>query len=499
MRFHQKHETLLFLSLVLVVACFIRYLFYLGHIFSDDAYYNYLSYTLFNGNFAQDYLGYPHYPLRINIYFLTALAFKLFGANEFATTVFPMIYSLAAIIVAYFCADTFTNSKQIARLTALIMTFLPTEIVFASLNFSDAPSALFLNLGILLLYLAWKKNRLHYSILSGLSFALSIQFKMSILFVSILLMLLWLYDWYKYRHINYHIIIALSFVIFDFLIEAMIYHKMYGDFFYRLTLIEKNSLYGKHEFFTLGSALGYADKSQFWPELFKLIFIKNVKYFFLRRFYLFIPLIALIQSIIFFKKGKNRLLVFWFIGFAVLFIAFTSSLQRYQPMVLRLSWYLFPIFLPASILSAYFLNSTHQKVRYGAMVLYIAASLYMCCQYHNYFNMQDVRAFKNFLKKHQAESIYSDHYTQYSIDLIDRYHQPLRTNRICGSAFDLLSIPENSMIAYIPNHISELQKQGHQFPDFTLLSSSQFKLVFQAGQYRIYKRIRNSSSDSIVP
>lgn len=499
MNFLKRHDTFIYLSGLIVIAAVLRIIFYSGHIFSDDAYYDFLSYTFYKGNFAQSYIGYPHYPLRINLYILTALMFKLFGTNEWATTVMPMIYSLASIVLAYFCAETFSKSKQIARICAFLIAFLPTEIVFASINFSDAPSTLFINAGIFLLYLAWKNKNYRLSILSGICFVLSFHFKMNIFFIVLLLLALFIFDRIKNRNTNYHILIVLFAVALCFFTEACIYFVVKGDFFYRLTLIEQNSLYGKHEFFTLGSVLGYADESRFWPELVKLIFIKNMKYLFLRRFYLFIPLVALVQSIISIRKRQNHLLIFWFLGLALLFVAFTVSLQRYQPMVLRLSWYLFPIFLPAGILSACFINSMHKYFRYVLILLYIYGSIIMCQQYWVFFNHRHNDEFKNFLKTHTGQTIYSDHYTKYSIDLIDGYRQPLRTARISGEDFNLLAIPGNSLVVYVPNHISELEKQGHQYPAFDVLISNNFRLIFQSGIFNIYERIKKNNLNSADP
>ncbi len=77
------------LVLVIIVAILLRLYFQIGHIFSDDAYYSYLSFTMQNGEFAKDYLGYPVFPLRIAFTGLTAFSMNIFGTNESATLILP--------------------------------------------------------------------------------------------------------------------------------------------------------------------------------------------------------------------------------------------------------------------------------------------------------------------------------------------------------------------------------------------------------------------------
>ncbi|MGB5893672.1 MAG: hypothetical protein WBG58_05795, partial [Ignavibacteriaceae bacterium] len=74
-----KYRNELLLILIILIGIILRLYFQIGHIFSDDAYYSYLSYTLLNGEFAKDYLGYPIFPLRINFLSITALSFNIFG------------------------------------------------------------------------------------------------------------------------------------------------------------------------------------------------------------------------------------------------------------------------------------------------------------------------------------------------------------------------------------------------------------------------------------
>ena len=136
-----EDKNILYLSIILLAAFLYRMYFFMGHVFSDDAYFNYLAYTLYKGQFLQDYLGYSVSPLRIGLLSLTAVSFKLFGPNELATTIFPMFFSLLNIILTYKLIKLITKSSRVGLIGAEMMALYTTDVVFASINFSDSPSA----------------------------------------------------------------------------------------------------------------------------------------------------------------------------------------------------------------------------------------------------------------------------------------------------------------------------------------------------------------------
>jgi 4-amino-4-deoxy-L-arabinose transferase-like glycosyltransferase len=483
--FNQKY----YLYYIVFAAIIVRIIFSFGHIFSDDAYFDYLSYTFYTGEFAKDYIGYPHTPLRILVFALTALAFSIFGTNEFATMVFPMIFSIGNILLAYFFAKEITKSENTGLIAALLMAFLPTDITFATINFSDSPSAFFVNSGLFFLYKSHQKESLKFSIISGICFFMSIQFKVNIFFIGLLLAIFWIFIVFKSKSFSYYIPVALSFVGLNLLIEGLIYWNLQGDFFYRFSQIELNSVYNLNEFFALGSSRGYLTESGFWPAVFDRVFILNPKAVFLRRFYLFLPLIALYQSYIFLKEKKHIWLVYWFMGLSVLFIGFTSSFTHYQPIIQRLSWYMFPLFLPAVLLSTFFITRFKNKIKLILIVLYLFGSIIMTYSYTNYFNVKELNALKSYLKSNSERIIYTDHFTKYSVDLIDGYPNPLRTKRISSSEFNIDKINQGEWLLYKFEHVNELKEQEHTFPDFTILQSNKFLKIFESGGFILYEKV----------
>jgi hypothetical protein len=248
-----------------------------------------------------------------------------------------------------------------------------------------------------------------------------------------------------------------------------------------------------NEFFALGSSRGYATENDFWPAVFQRVFILNPKAVLLRRFYLFLPIVALIQSYFFIRDKKHTWLVFWFVGLSLLFIGFTSSLTHYQPIIQRLSWYMFPLFLPAVLLSTFFIMKFNKYIKIALVIMYLTGSIIMTHHYTEYFNIKKLDNLKTFLRTNDDKIIFTDHFTKYSVDLIDNYQQPLRTKKIYGSDFDLNDIRKGDWILYKSEHINELREQGHTFPDFSELKTENYKVQFESGGFVIYEKILNQN------
>ena len=475
------------ISVILLAGIFIRLYFNIGHIFSDDAYYSYLSYNLLNGDFPGDYLGYPVSPLRINHLLITAFSFSIFGLNEFATIVFPFIFSIGTILLTYKLAALLTGDDSISFTAAILMAFFPTDVVFATINFVDISTMFFINLGIYFLVKSYKSNKVYLSVWGGTFLFISMQFKENIYYTSILLGLLWLYFLVKHRKFNIQVSIGLLFIISNFLLEGTVYLFLHNDFLYRLTMTELNYKFCYYNFFPY-TAQKYDGTTSYWRNLFDQVFLINGRSVFLRRFYLFLPLVGTIQSIFNFKKKEYILLTYWFLGTLLLLMVFTTSFSGYKPLDLQISWYVYPLFMPMVLLSAILINRFNNYIKYGLMIIYIAGALIMCSHYEVFFNKENGNEFKTFIKEYPDKFIYTDHFTKYSIDLIRGYDKKNISERIPGKDFNLNKISEGDWIVYSKKHIDELKMQEFQFPDFGILNSSAFEEVKSFIDFKVYRK-----------
>jgi hypothetical protein len=188
------------------------------------------------------------------------------------------------------------------------------------------------------------------------------------------------------------------------------------------------------------------------------------------------------------KKKDQSLLVYWFIGIVVLLIAFTTSFTEYKPLDLSRSWYIYPVVMPMVILSAIFLNRFSKLIHNGLLIAYTFGSLIMCFEYHTFFNKKNLEQLKDFLKESTPKVIYTDHFTKYSVDLIQGYGN--HSQRILGKDFNLNEIAKGSWILYNKKHINELEMQRYKFPNFSILKSPSFNKIASFNDFIFYEKLQ---------
>ena len=442
---------------------------------------------MLNCNFAEGYLGYPVFPLRIAFLYLTSLSMNLFGINETSTLIFPFVFSIVNILLTFKIAQLFTQNNRIAIFSGFLIAFFPTDIIFATIGFPDLINVFFINLGIYLLLKSYIQNKFYWAYAGGISFFIAMQFKENIYYIFILLLVLLAYFLMKKRQFNLQILIGLLFIAGNILIEGFAYLLLHNDFFYRLTITNSNYNYSYYDFFPYTSQK-LSDSKKYFKNLFDQIFFINTKSVFLRRFYLFLPLVSVIQTFFSFKKKGHRLLLLWFWGTAILLIAFTTSFTEYKPLNLARSWYIYPILMPMIILSAIFINRFSKFIRAGLIIIYILSSLIMCFAYESFFDSNNLNQLKSFLRDNPSKMIYTDHFTKYGVDLIREYKFD-NSKRILGKAFNFSKIKKGYWILFNKKHIEELEMQKYKFPDFSILNTKEFKKVTSFKDFIFYEKL----------
>jgi 4-amino-4-deoxy-L-arabinose transferase-like glycosyltransferase len=484
---NSSYKQYFLLAIVVLIGLLIRLYFQIGHIFSDDAYYTYLSYTLLKGDFANEYLGYPVFPLRIAFLGLTSFSMNIFGTNELATILFPFVISLLNILLIYKLTKLLTDNNTISLIAAFLIAFFPTDVVFASIGFPDLINAFFINLGIYFLLKSYYRQKIHLAFAGGLSLFLSMQFKETSYYILILFIILLGYFLIKRKRLNFQLVVGIIFIIGNYLVEGFVYLFLHNDFFYRITVTNFNYSYSYYDFFPY-TAQKLSGSKNYFRNLFDQVVLINAKSIFLRRFYLFLPIVALVQTFINFKKSEHPILTFWFWGTAILSIAFTTSFTEYKPLDLARSWYIYPLLMPMVILSAIFINRFSKLLRNGFIVIYILGSLIMCFEYENFFDKENLNLLKTFLKENTTRTIYTDHFTKYSVALIREYKID-NSKRISGSDFDFKQISKGDWVLFNKSHIEELQIQKYKFPDFSILNTNEFRKLTSFKNFVFYEKL----------
>ena len=112
----------------------------------------------------------------------------------------------------------------------------------------------------------------------------------------------------------------------------------------------------------------------------------------------------------------------------------------------------------------------------------------MCFEYQNFFDKGNLTELKTFLRDNPSETIYTDHFTKYSVDLIREY-QAANSKKILESDFDFSQVTAGDWILYNRKHIEELELQKYQFPDFSILNSKTFRKVAAFNDFIFYEKL----------
>lgn len=108
----------------------------------------------------------------------------------------------------------------------------------------------------------------------------------------------------------------------------------------------------------------------------------------------------------------------------------------------------------------------------------------MSNSYREYFHTENNSIVKNFIRNHKTSSLYTDHFTKYSIDLISGCDTIAVS--LTNSSISLDSIKNHSLLLYNKKHLDELTLQGYNFPTLFELLNSNERPVFTAGDFIVY-------------
>src|SRR3989344_9101540 len=84
---------------------------------------------------------------RIGIVNATAFSYKIFGINDFSSVLFPLLTSLASIILIFYFGKLLFNENA-GLISALLLSFFPLDVVYSTQLLSDLPSAFFMSMGV---------------------------------------------------------------------------------------------------------------------------------------------------------------------------------------------------------------------------------------------------------------------------------------------------------------------------------------------------------------
>jgi len=301
------------LILIILFGLILRLFFFSGIGTSDD-----LAYSKFAGNIEEgiDPDASRTLSTRLGIIYITALSYKLFGINDLSSVLFVLLTSLGNIILIYYFGKLLFNKKT-GLIAALLMSFFPLDIVYATKLLTDIPSAFFMSLGVYLFLHSEIKKKLKYNIgyiFSGILIGIGYLIRESAILIGLFFII---YIAYKRRikkeyflvPLGVLIIIGIELLLFLILTDNPLYKIQSSQQHLAEVMIDPN-YYGRLDF---PSGLFH------YPYL---ILSNNLIFY----FFAFIG-ISIIYCIVY-KKKETYTLMIWFLALLIYLSLGSASLTQ---------------------------------------------------------------------------------------------------------------------------------------------------------------------------
>ena len=130
-----RYQNAILLCLIILLALALRLWHYTGPIGSDDNAYTLGAYEILDGTYEP---GTNYWKLRYGMVLPIAASYKVFGTNEFAAALWPMLCSLGAILICYFVGKLVIDAGT-GLLAAALLAFYPLDIHYSGLILPDIP------------------------------------------------------------------------------------------------------------------------------------------------------------------------------------------------------------------------------------------------------------------------------------------------------------------------------------------------------------------------
>jgi hypothetical protein len=264
----------------------------------------------------------------------------------------------------------------------------------ASWLLPDAMAALWANVGVVVLWYGANQSlgsrKFLFSTCSGFAFGMSWLCKETIfyLFPFISMFLLWRL-WRSKDNLIVLLASAGAF-LFVYLGETAIYYLAQNDLLFRLHETERNYEMTKSWFFTEGSDFGWKPGA-YWSALVRRLIVDGPRTILFNENFGFVTTAAIlaVPYMLIHRVRTHMFLSLWFLSLVFMFNFGSSSLRAYQPIVL-FDRYLYPLLLPAILLTAWFITFLftrnplaqlqRERIFWGSIlsVMMLAASCWGC-------------------------------------------------------------------------------------------------------------------------
>ena len=390
-----KHKPEFWLLLIVLFALALRLYFFVGPNMNDDMEYVFSSHSVSRGDFSP-LSSSSIDSIRSMMILPIAFFFFLFGAGEFAASLYILLTSMLAIVLTFLVGRILFSYKT-ALAAAFILAIFPLDIAFSTQLVPSVPMTLFLMTSILFFLMAERKKHnpeIYYAlsgIFAGISYLTSELFFLAGFFFLPYFIL-------KRKLRREYILLAIGFLIV-FSIESIFMFLKTGDMFHRLDVIHEEEL----------RVLTNTDLMYYTRAMFDFINPDYNAHEGNLGIFIYLYIAASLFAV--YKRNWKAILLSLFVFISLMYLEFGIMTSTFKPIAKWVRYLV--VFGPAlSLLTAYFFAEISKRkfLLPELLVFAFAVSLPYTAGATATYNMwvSDFRAEYNYLKNLTEKPIFTD-------------------------------------------------------------------------------------------
>ncbi len=379
------------MAIILFVAIAVRIIFFIGYGLGDDSYYAGTANSILTSGYPSLEYGSNY---RAGLFLPIAFFFSLFGINDVSFILYPLLISLASIVVIYFiCKELF--NKNVGIIAAILLAFSPFDVIFSTTMTIDIITSFFTALCFYFFIKANNEEGLKQKIcfiLSSLVFFYNYLIKIPTVAIICCYVILTIIDWKSIK--RYAIFYVATAVIFSASFFAD--YLLTGGFF---NYLSRELKYGpKFSGSLYAFPLWMLGRDWDGTRLFG--------------YYFYAALLTLGYAIVEKRKSSYPIVVWGLVIFTVLEFMPQKFSLPYSP-ISRFSRYTHAFLLPAIIITAvgiYSLWEWKKPVFFAALIaLIVSSNMEMSYKWKIWKEpLKDTREASRFLLTLPQKPVYSD-------------------------------------------------------------------------------------------
>ncbi len=377
---------------LMVFAFIMRMVTFMGVSQGDDFTYSVIANRFANGDFAAKTIFF----IRWVVFAPVALLYKMFGVNDYTSTLPTMVYGVLTVWLAYKIVEEETD-RLTAVIAVLFYTTYPIVLTYGNFLQVAAPLDFFTLLTVYAFQKGANTERLRWFVIGGFAIGCIFFTRTTGLFIAPLVSF---HLWYKMGFSRKTLLWVLTAALCSLIppaLQGLVYLKIHNDFFYYVTISREGVEYQNRMTDVDPKDLFFYVRTVFTTGNFA-----NWRRFGFGGYFTVAAIIACIAKWCLKKPGKEVLFLIWFVSY-FLFMSFVPTSFSPYTTLIRNNRYAIIFVLPLCAVCAILVSDLLKSGKKGALVP--ACLIFLTVFVSNvYFSVRESGYFKK-TRAEQKESM----------------------------------------------------------------------------------------------